>query len=816
MVSQMLQSFRNRKSRLQQNIEQYSTNNIHFNDEKHYDVFYFKDRDELNKLMEELNEMKMYDRQSTWYGNMAHCVTILHARSINKIVESRKSRTEDVQRKRKGKQRRHRPTPSKYPIISVLPAQLTDSDSHIIGAYEDYSTSLIDLNEYLEGNGNMFESDQHGVFTLFLSVRVTRLEEKIVRRLFLHELIEALISTTVDFDYNHNPGHEADTYINIAMYSKDAQQTGLEMLPFRCKSGEAGSNETATGYRGYVNIQTTLSELLNFQKYLSRIDSLLIDAVIFANDANFLGAGSNYKLQFTTEKMLEIGSVSGNRCIDPGELEKALKYSDRNNDKEVVMEIEKQVELSVRRLLFMLNAFGVSFDIPVKYVRYKETFRRSQHLFKLSRNIQGAHLIGKREMSTFQSYSRRVKAVEKDGFKVQTINFIYWFIFSVAVAISLSYGFLRKSKATWEDLFQTIVALLTVFITAFTTMILNTTYKGEKLGDILTNVRKIDTQEEFQMKEWKQPSDIIEVLRLNHDSPLFLGGGVNTSFIPGLATNAGLQARHPMSFSNLEAIGYGLFETAEGILYMIDHCQNVYRAHVIDNYEEAVEYKKFDENTENHYVRIAGEHSYSQWRTNQPSEVRRTSIPNSYSNTSLNEHTGNQATESTTSPVGEEPSSYVAFQMEEDEPGDGVDTSRPSLNESSTQPDADSSPPATDDKLTRTDEDKIPRLMRLTLYFTFLNQKIDKRFSLDQYTNCTYGNSSCCAYVKDSDSDRDGPIALSRVLPYGARKRPVGVIKRYYQYNVSWLEIENRNLFRMDVGRRNIRTRKRSPGPTQH
>lgn len=789
----MLQRFQDEKSRLQEKFEKYFTHNIYFSDEKHYDVFYFEDSDEFKKMEKELTEKEVDNRRSTWYGNLANSVTIVHAPSINKITERKENRLNLVKKKQDatGHAEPLAPLSTKHPIISIVPAQLTTS--HIIGVYEDYITALTDLKEYLDDDKNMFDSPANEAFTLFLSVRVTKLEEKIVRRLFLHELIEAVISTTEYLDYNHNPDRPELTYVNIVMYSKDAQQTGLEMLPFKSKTSDDRTNEIVAGFRGFVNIQTSFADLKGFQNSLKCIDSLLIDAVIFANDANFLGAGSNYKLEFTSKRMMKIGSISGNRCIDPKKLKEALKWSDRNGDAEVTKVIEKKMESAIRRLLFMLNAFGVSFDLPVKYIRFKEKFHRSHHLFKLSRNTQGQHLKGMKEMSTFQSYMRRVKAVDKDGFKVQTVNFIYWFMFTVAVAISLTYGSRRRPKASLEDLFQTIVALLTVFITAFTTIILNTTYKGENLGDILTNFRKIDTQTEFEMRTWKQPSDIIEVLRMSHDSPMFLGGGVNTSFIPSLPANAGLQARHPMAFSNLEAVGCGLYETAEGILYMIDQWQNVYRAHIIDNYEESLQYEKYEEMKNNPYVRLSDETS---WHFRAESQIAKAPIPTSISNTHLSSHSGIHINIDAASSIGED--TMIPIHEEAVSPASEARSARTS-----------------EDKSTQSGEKEKPPLMKLTLYFTFLNQKVDRHFSLDQYTNCNDENSSCCAYVKRYEGESGGPIALSRVLPYQARERPVGVIKRYFQYNVQWLEIENRDLFRMDVGKRLIRIKKRAAGSKQ-
>lgn len=73
---------------------------------------------------------------------------------------------------------------------------------------------------------------------------------------------------------------------------------------------------------------------------------------------------------------------------------------------------------------------------------------------------------------------------------------------------------------------------------------------------------------------------------MSHEAPKLLGGSENTSFTRKFFANTGLQPEHPIAFSNLKAIGYGLFETAKGKLFMIDQWNNVYRADIIDNFKE--------------------------------------------------------------------------------------------------------------------------------------------------------------------------------------------------------------------------------------
>lgn len=90
------------------------------------------------------------------------------------------------------------------------------------------------------------------------------------------------------------------------------------------------------------------------------------------------------------------------------------------------------------------------------------------------------------------------------------------------------------------------------------------------------------------------------------------------------------------------------------------------------------------------------------------------------------------------------------------------------------------------------------QLKTLTLHFTYLDTKIDQDFSSHETTFDK--EDMCCMRVKLSDKESPNPIVLSRVLPYQARQRPEGTMKRYYLLNVSHEEIKNRDLYRMDVG----------------
>lgn len=723
----------------QEKIDRRIYRQFDFDDQRHYDVLYFEKRYDFQLFKKKVEETNVDHRRSTWYGDMADAVSILNVGLVNRINEHLCNRESEVTQKSQFEKPEHHFGGYKHPIIFVAPVQLTKS--HIIGTFEEYTQALNDLENYLENESlNIFKDGYNEAFSVYISVRLTQLDDKIIRMLFLHELLETVISAVEDLDYNTELP-DASRYIKIGMFTKDAQQTGLETLPFRSnRAHENGENFTDSAEL-FSNIQTTLEDLRNYHSQLYQIGPLIIDAAIFANDNNLLGAENNRRLQFLPDQLT---AICEDRSIDPNKLKCALRSCDRNNH-EVKQIMETHLESAVSHLIFMFNAFGVGFELPVKYIRSKNMLRSTRHLYKLSRNEQDKKKISKK-ICTLQTYDRRVKSTDDNGFRVQTFSSTYWLMLTIAVGATIAYVLRRNRKVRVEDIIQTVVALLTVIITTLTTLILNTKYKGEKLGDILTNIRDIDTQDEFDMKVWRQTSDIIEVLRMSHKAPMFLGGSENTSFTPKLFANAGLQPEHPIAFSNLEAIGYGLYETAEGKLYMIDQWKKIYRAYVIDNEKDYLEYDKFETKRETKYLPALQENS----PTLSPAQ--------------------SSGTERRRDAEGRE----IAIDVFH-----GRDRIRRS-NAPDTNMDGE-------------------QLKRLTLYFTYLDAKIDKDFSTDPEKSGDPEH-PCCMRVNLSNAQHNERIFLSRVLPYQARERAVGTMRRYYRLTVSREIIHNRDLYRMDVG----------------
>lgn len=778
---------------LQEVIEKWFNPKFDFDDQKHYDVLYFEKRHDFEILMKKIEEINVDQRRSTWYGDMADAVSILTVGLVKTMREKMRVRNWE---KRSNMQYPKPPChygEYKHPIVFIAPLQLTNS--HMIGAFEEYTQAFKDLHEYLDSPQNIF-ADKNTSFSVYISVRFTQLEDQKIRRLFLTELLEAIIRAVEELDYGYDKSKLGPNYVKIGMHTKDAQQTGLETLKFKSKNSiETGTNLSES--TKFSNIHTTVQDLRDYHSELRKVEPLIMDAVIFANDNNLLRIGNKNRLQFHSTNLK---SICGYRSIDPGRLKEALKNCDRNGP-EVKNILESNLDSAVNRLIFMFNAFGVGFELPVKYIKSRNMLKRTKHLYKLSRNEQEKLSRNEEEKKNvsknnciLQAYNRRVKSTDGEGYRVQTFNFIYWIILTIAVAVTVAYILDRKPEAKVEDIVQTVVALLTVIVTGTTTIILNTTYKGEKLGDILTNIRDIDTQDEFALKVWKQTSDIIEVLRMSHEAPKFLGGSENTSFTRKRFANAGLQPEYPITFSNIEAIGYGLFETAGGELFMIDQWRNVYRVDIIDNDKEYLEFDKDERERENKYLAALEEDS-----------ALNTNLENTTSGEDIHPQSGVGSSSSEQKVQNKIDCNSERTQVVIPMTGDTDMHNSPNALLPTSQTNSTSNL-QNNDTGTSAEEDQ---LKRLTLHFTYLDAKIEQDFSLDQ---TTFGSKEdiCCMRVKLSQIDSNSQIILSRVLPYQSRYRFVGTMRRYYRLNVSRERIENRDLYRMDVGIR--KKRKQRPG----
>lgn len=769
-----------------------------FDDEKHYDLFYFENKKKFRKFKAYFEDSDIKYKLSTWYGKLTEVVTIVNMPQIEDLsIAEVSKKVKDVYSQRFNQN--NADDQENYPILFVAPAQRLDPD-HIIGVFEEYLYSFRDVEKYIE-NGELNKFRSGNIFTIYISVRFSQLQNHKMRSLFLCELFDVLISAVETYSRREGDSpevHEEEQQINIAMYWKDAYQTGL--FSFIYPNSESTStnhgnqmNSSDHADQKFINISVTLRDLRRFVSKLKTMDPLVIDTVVFADDIDLLGLGARRKLRFTSQGTGSSGddglqkSVSGDRSLDEGKLKDALEKSMGivcRRDQGKSNPFTENLDKAVTRLIFLLNVVGMSYDGPVKYIKpSKKLFKTSHHLIKQPSST-------KKNVSSYQSYIRRVRHVDTyNGYRIKIFNAKYWFLLILAFLLSIAYGIGRRHEDL-EDILQTITSLVTLIVGAAAAVILNTFYKGEAFFDVLSNCRLVDTQEEFEQKSWKETSDIVEVLQLCRKAPMFFGKGSKTSFLPRSTQNVGLRPKKAMPFSNLEAVGYGLFECKKGCLYVVDPWDNVFRAYIVRNENRLPAISRADRNHGEPYI--------DNEQTNPTNSTRQAQLglePTPLSNSNhgtmqesnvaedradLNYHLRRflpffKPKEEAMQPlISMEleyimPSSTSRLEMMMEELIDSIHESEKARNRN-----------ASSDK-SRNSGDGSGRLERR-------ESRIER------------GKAETFGYKVVTEKGRETPLLLSRVLPYKKRKRAVGFVGHYTQYDTHWSIVDNRDLFRMEIG----------------
>lgn len=742
---------------------------IPFNDEKHYDLFYFKNKKEFKKFKRCIENSVIRYKLSTWYGKLSDVMTVFPVPHVEKIP-----RPEISKNTLNNEHYRSISCTSQeqddHPIIFIAPAQLIPPN-HMATVFEEFLYALRDINKYIKSESmNKFRCN--GEFTLYMAVRFSQIEEQKMRSLFIHELFALVIRAIEDCGprIDSTSSTESTKYVNLAMCRKDAYQTGL-LGYIQSRNNLNALNNHAhdiidDGGSMSINLSVTLDDMVSYLNALKNIDSLVIDILIFADDIDVLkevlGTSSDHKLDLTSNTLPP--SISKDRSLDFHNLRTALIASNAKSQS-FISNKEKSFDDAVARIIFLLNVFGISFETPVKYIdQYSKLFKISHHLFKQSGRTS-------KNMSILQTFVRRVREVDTDkGYKIRTFNARYWMVLFIAPAISIVYLVFRWNEK-WEDKIQTVTALVTVIIAATSTVILNTIYKGEAFFDVLSNNRFIDTQDEFEEKDWKQTSDIIEVLRLSPKAPLFFGSAQTASFLNRKPQEIGLQPKDVMSFSNIEASGYSLYECQKGYLYMFDPWDNVFRAYLVRNDEKAD--STFDEAGHGLYI-------------NRPRFDSRNHV----------------AMHNRKIPVWKVSQQTKDKHPLQDKVRLDIDVIPKSISHIFKQPDR-----------------KLQANITIFCKSVKLSnkEKIDSNKEVMTSERVSPGNSKDPASLEtvssssQNETERLGwklvhqmgdlePILLSRVLPYKTRKRAVGLVGLYTRLDTHWFDIDNKDLFRMDVG----------------
>lgn len=382
------------------------------------------------------------------------------------------------------------------------------------------------------------------------------------------------------------------------------------------------SGESDIEQHTFVRLKISILKLKMYKQHVFGMDGILIDSIIHLNDRGML-LDSKTTMRWD---LVPFRSVHGRRSLDVGCLVELIKIFigesdfstsllalelqepgesmtqlptlsalDNNDEDEIkpagpskipssppssvdVFEgVEDRVAMKrmVHHMINIINEVGFSVEQPLKFVHSNKA---TSHIIRVPHHSLTS------SMPIYHAFSRCVRSVSTYGYRVKSRSLILWMTLLIASIIPFVYCILRAPYATLEDMLSTSISIVSLCVGAAITCVLNTVYRGEQLTDVLTNMRNIDTQEEFGARApVKQLTDIVQVLRKSRESPAFLGGGPNTSFIRAVSENLGFDAHLPMPFTNLQLIGFGLFEDENGELYMVDTWSNVFQVQVVYN-----------------------------------------------------------------------------------------------------------------------------------------------------------------------------------------------------------------------------------------
>lgn len=425
---------------------------------------------------------------------------------------------------------------------------------------------------------------------IFLSLRFSSLQDGKIRRIGMYEALK----TVKDFV---RPLLSKSRLFWLILRIEDFEQTGLFTI-------SQSTNYLNTFVRSKLSFKT-------FEAYLSKlhkIDDLVLDTLVFLNDARFQEKMGS-KLYLPNIRTTKLGST---RSISPKLLSFAIyeaylppyKYLQEMHvrSKEIsssllfeekeFIEFTRKLELTDVNdaIYYLMNILhlGYSSEQPRKLVlEHKSTF----HLCRVRNTfVKHGDSSKNRNKLIYHPYYRRVRTVTSSGYRIKTISQWMWISLLAGVAVPVLYIVLRLGRAKAEDIIGAASSIVASYILIMSPLIFQIFYRGEQLADVLANIRNVDTQEEFDDRKDKQTSELLQVIQKSKAAPRFLGGvhESNTSYTHNEHKTDAFNAREPMAFSNLEVLGYGLFEDAIGNIYMLDNWSWVYEMTIINHSDDIV------------------------------------------------------------------------------------------------------------------------------------------------------------------------------------------------------------------------------------
>lgn len=625
-----------------------------------YCIFHFLNIAEIEKVISSLETRKKDDHLfSQWYRWIDDVNTI----SLDLPIEAVKMDSVRDHFHRKLSQDQKIPLQGLFntkdiPLITiVLPCQVVKPNG-VIAVRNELRFALLELKDALKDglmnthhlnnygeredgkSGDVETGEQRGYIRndetdkedpcIYLAVRFSSLGHGKLRRIGLCEILKTAVTTAKHINRNSE-------YSWLVLNQVDAHQSGIYTL---------AQDGTISNKKYFVKLRIKLSDLEEHITQLKRMDSVIIDILIFLKDSSQMRTyRSNMKLkklpdtidnlsyQESTRKArsspanclqvaIEMEGHNMNRTVrgvDPKVIEGQLKltletlpgnfYELSDAAKKSILKnlqisigkarsidpkflkvaIETTVDLKenkfsddavklTEKMLELVNKNGYSHEEPLKIIT---AYRCAFHLYRKS----GYFTTYSRY---YQPYLKNVKSLSPSGYRVKTCSYVMWITLSLGICIPFVYGFVRwkytnVKGSSIEDVISTASNLLTVFIVISSPIVFQIFYHGEQLSDVLTNMRKIDTQDEFLVRKNQQSQDILQVLHLSRDVPSFLGGGdkSNISYIWSKKNDRVFDAKDPMSFPNLEVLGYELFEDELGRLFMFDPWDSFYEITVL-------------------------------------------------------------------------------------------------------------------------------------------------------------------------------------------------------------------------------------------
>lgn len=449
-----------------------------------------------------------------------------------------------------------------YPV--VLPCQVTESGLLCVPReFNDYLRQLKGLLEnrpFLENSKSPCfdieaQSSRDESPIVIAMQMYSGLSERKLRRLGIPELLKRISDA-----FEHQDSTETSN-VFLIMREIDIGQCGLY-----------GMGSIEKNWDGFVKIRVPWQTWQAKIKTLTCIDDIFYDLLIPGSDYVLYPKGIDRNLNFP--KIYENRRQIAKKCnVDSQCLRQIIEdaispyedaispYEDADDGKCIDKNEKRKAVDETVQFLTSLVRNGAMNDIPRKIVH---DFRWTYHLVDEGNG-------------RFRSFRRKVKKLTKAGYLVRRSSHWMWIAIAIGIIIPIAYGLGRmKSEATIEDIISTGAALVALYIGIASPILFQTAYQGEKLSHILTNHRHIDSQEEFDNQQMQQFSDIIEVIGISQNPPRFFGGE-NMNYLRKGTQEELLDSKNPIRFPNLDLLGFSLYETENGELYMLDKWSNLFK-----------------------------------------------------------------------------------------------------------------------------------------------------------------------------------------------------------------------------------------------